>query len=376
MTSGFFYEEKIPTPLSPEHGVHAGSEGNVGRAKDKGVKTGKKSSTVKPVGKTGAPGKGKPGKSTSSARDEESQTEHTRRHRLPKINIRAGENPTDPVILTGSRHVLGALPSVATVESIRNLHNKQSKNIYGTSAICKVVISPKELAAFMVDNQVRNTQTFDAILRDESAFAEGELIMALGAGIATALDAAVCNRVTEWVGSKSLAVVKQVWLLINFTRMHSYGDENPELVFHSHFVCGVCAKGEEQLPCTLSQKGIYIDCGLLAYLRTYTTFRDRDSNLMATCLSRCKTYQREYSMSDHCLARVMPGTVLAAYMRSEEEKNALCLADSKAFRETRRQFAGGIRRVPYTGYWSAFWNDGWAGLHNQYHGQVTVVGRQ
>jgi len=376
LTGGDFYEEKIPTPLSPEHGEHVEVEGNVGSATDEGAKSKKKSST-KPPGKSGKGSDGKESKlKGNGAKVLETKFVKPACHKKPKINIKAGETPESPVTLTGARSTLGKLPSAANVESIRNLHNKQSKNVYGTSAICRVVISPKELAAFLADNQVRNTKVFDAALRDERAFAEGELIMALGAGIATALDAAVCNRVTKWVGRNTLAALRQVWLSVNFFRMHDYGNENPEIVFHSHFACGTCAKGEEQLPCTLSEKGIYVDCGLLAYLRTYTTFRDRNPNLMATCLARCKTYQREYSMSDHCLARVMPGTVLAAYMRSEEERNALCLADSKAFRETTRQFTGGIRRVPYAGFWSAFCEDGWAGLHNQYHGQVTVVGRQ
>lgn len=312
------------------------------------------------------------------------------------LRISGGETQNSPVTLTGARSTMKPIVAAVPVESIRNFHNKRSRNVYGSPAITQVNISRENFELFVEQLKVYTCASVAAAGGLASGFGL-RTNFSDGSWLATSLEAAVdyyvnhelvvdydrLHRATEGVGTASRKVgakissaAKQLWLLVNFTRMHAQDGEFPDIIFHNHFSCGESAKGSEQIACTCTDEGIIVDLPLLAYLRTYTVLRSRDRNLMATCLARCKTYQREYSVSDHCMARVMPGTVMAAYIQSPEEGNALAMANSLQFEATTRQFGQTIRRSPYSGYLQAWWENGWSGLHSQWHGTVAVVGRQ
>lgn len=411
MTSGDFEESKIPLRTESNEGSICGATlsggsvsevvapsdscltdsqaGTLGRQGTKTVSSSKRKSSARAT-------VGKSGSNKIGTTEVKNLNANVNRPVNSNIKLSVDESNNQSVTLVGARSTMKPIVAALPVESIRNLHNKRSKEAFGSAAISKVVVTKENFSEFVLT--LKNLTTVTAAARRGWSSAPTSLVNRGSARwIANALEAAVNHAAEHHVyldvegleaaalqglryGGKAMDKVgkglKQLWLLVNFTRMHAADGEFPDIILHNHFSCGESAKGSEQIACTCMGEGIIVDLPLLAYLRTYTVFRSRDRNLMATCLARCKTYQREYSVSDHCMARVMPGTVMVAYIQSPEEGNALAMANSLQFEATTRQFGQTIRRSPYSGYLEAWWQNGWSGLHSQYHGSVAVVGRQ
>lgn len=267
------------------------------------------------------------------------QTVNRRESDSPVINVTA-VSQTSPVVITGARTVVRHLSRMAgNVEDTRNLRNNSSRFYFGSPNVTRLTLSRASYVAFRA-----------------AVWAEGEHPWLTSALDAVNYSGRTLRNLVDYVGDVC---------------------EDHRVVLHNHRTCGICAKGEVQVRCQEELNGaILVDEGLLAYLRTYTSMRTRNHNLMTTILSRCKTYQREYGMSDYCLSAVIPGTAMYAYMVSPYETRVLSLAETYLHRDTARQMGQTIRNAPYSGYWEAISRGGWKGFWRHARSGSTVVGRQ
>lgn len=154
-----------------------------------------------------------------------------------------------------------------------------------------------------------------------------------------------------------------------------------KVIMHDHHLCGASEQGSKQVNCKGAEGGVLVDRGLLAYLRCRSAFQTRNRNLMVSLLASCKTYQIKYAVSDVCLARITPGTVMCAYMFSKEEELALSLAADTAMgdnlmRATNRQMGNSIRFMPHHSWREALFYGGLAGWYHHVTGGTTVVGNR
>lgn len=154
-----------------------------------------------------------------------------------------------------------------------------------------------------------------------------------------------------------------------------------KIIMHDHRICGSCPQGETQVNCSYPSGGVLVDRGLLAYLRKFSNMQTRNRNLFITLTSRCLAYQKLYAVSDVCMARISPGTVMCAYMFSKEEELALSLSADTAMgdnlmRATNRQMGNTIRFMPHRNWREAFYFGGFSGWYHHVTGGTTVVGNR
>lgn len=154
-----------------------------------------------------------------------------------------------------------------------------------------------------------------------------------------------------------------------------------KVIMHDHRVCGECPQGELQKNCVAPSGGVLVDRSLLAYLREVSAMQTRDRNLFVVLLAKCSTYKKLYAVSDVCMARIKPGTVMAAYMFSKEEELALSMACDTAtgdnlMRATNRQMGRTIRFMPHRNWREALYFGGFSGWYHHVTGGTTVVGNR
>lgn len=151
------------------------------------------------------------------------------------------------------------------------------------------------------------------------------------------------------------------------------------IVMHDHYLCGCSEQGSKQVNCKGSEEGVLVDRGLLAYLRCFSAMQTRNRNLMIMLLAKCQTYQLKYAVSDVCMARIKPGTVMCAYMFSKEEELALSLgADGpmgdNLLRATNRQLGSSIRFMPHRNWREALFYGGVSGWYHHVTGGTLIAG--
>jgi hypothetical protein len=176
---------------------------------------------------------------------------------------------------------------------------------------------------------------------------------------------------------RAAETVGEVW--------HWYKSPKPsyeaKVIMHDHRICGECPQGELQKNCVAPSGGVLVDRSLLAYLREVSAMQTRDRNLFVVLLAKCSTYKKLYAVSDVCMARIKPGTVMAAYMFSKEEELALSMACDTAtgdnlMRATNRQMGRTIRFMPHRNWREALYFGGFSGWYHHVTGGTTVVGNR
>lgn len=167
-----------------------------------------------------------------------------------------------------------------------------------------------------------------------------------------------------------------------YRRLGTDEEVKSKVRIHVRTKCKKCPKGQDQEPCGmlphLERDDIVVDGDLVSYLRTYSAMRKRDRNLWVSLLSRCKTYQREYDVSDDCMAIIMPGSTMMAYLESEAETYALQLGNTIRHADTVRHFgSNAIVNGEYSGYLDALCRGGWGAVKDHWRkGSNVVVGAQ
>lgn len=323
------------------------------------------------------------------------------------LRIIPGDDPASPLILEGARSTLEAIKDVVPAESIRTLHNSRLQRVYGSAATmrmsidtdtffdwCIAVLGYVDQGVSVISTRLEHALRYNFGSNVDSRYnTSPQNLFALyfhsdeeHYWLARSLEAAIsalvtCGKATggamksvsAFIARSVTGVVQQLGLMLFGIGSES---ETTEIVMHDHWQCGKCTKGEIQSVCTVNKQGTYVDSNLLRYLQTYSCLQTRNRNLMEQLRSRCKVYQRDNMVSNECMAKIMPGTIMMAYIRSEWEQAALDLSNSKAFRQTSREFGDSITNSPHSGYWSAWWNNGLEGVANHYCRRVTIVGRQ